>query len=278
MDSYKLKFQKHLHELTKSEQKVGNYVLDNMESVVHKTVKTLSHEVNVGETTVLRFCKKLDYKSFSDFKLGLSKDLFNLEGIKNTNEMGQLESYIYQSMFNIQNAIEQTYKQLDFNTIQKVAELLKSAKRILFVGSSASGITSEYAQNKFIKIGKNIEYYSDNHMELMNCSTVTSEDVVVAISSSGLTKDTVNATSLAKSANAKIITITNSENNPLTKYADYRIFTIGKEILLQGGSIESKVSQDFIIDTIYQAMLFVDEGEYKQTIEKSSTSIVDKIY
>lgn len=42
--------------------------------------------------------------------------------------MGQLESYIYQSMFNIQNAIEQTYKQLDFNTIQKVAELLKSAK------------------------------------------------------------------------------------------------------------------------------------------------------
>lgn len=57
MDSYKLKFQKHLHELTKSEQKVGNYVLDNMESVVHKTVKTLSHEVNVGETTVLRFCK-----------------------------------------------------------------------------------------------------------------------------------------------------------------------------------------------------------------------------
>lgn len=278
MDSYKLRFQNHLYELTKSEQKVGDYVLNYMEGVVHKTVKTLSSEINVGETTVLRFCKKLGYKSFSDFKLSLSKDLFNLESIKNTNEMGQLESYIYQSMFNIQNTIEQTYKRMDFNIIQKVAQLLKKANRIIFIGSSASGISSEYAQNKFIKIGKNIEYYSDNHMELMNCSTVTSKDVVVAISSSGLTKDTVNATSIAKSENAKIITITNSENTPLTKHADFCLFTIGKEILLQGGSIESKVSQDFIIDTIYQTMLFIDDGEYKKELEKSSKSIIDKIF
>lgn len=278
MDSYKVRFQKHLNKLTKSEEKVGRYVLNNMGNVVHMTVKLLSNETNVGETTVLRFCNKIGYKNFSDFKLSLSKDLFELESIKNTNEMGQFESYIYKSMFNIKNTIEQTYKQLDFEVIQKVAELLKIAKRIIFIGSSASGLTSEYAQNKFIKIGKTIEYYSDNHMELMNCSTASSNDVIVAISSSGLTKDTVNAAAVAKSSNAKIITITNSEKNPLTKYADHCIYTVGKEILLQGGSIESKVSQDFIIDTLYQAMLFIDEGHFKRALEKSSKSIIDKMY
>ena len=44
--------------LTKTEKKVADYVFEHLENVMYISVTDLAEEARVGETTVIRFCKK----------------------------------------------------------------------------------------------------------------------------------------------------------------------------------------------------------------------------
>src|SRR5690625_7817587 len=56
----------HINAFTKTEAKVANFVLNNLEKVIYLSVTELAEKAGVGETTVLRFCRKLDYKGFQE--------------------------------------------------------------------------------------------------------------------------------------------------------------------------------------------------------------------
>lgn len=45
------------------------------DELVYMSITELASRLNVAEATVVRFCKKLGYNGFQDFKLSLSKEL-----------------------------------------------------------------------------------------------------------------------------------------------------------------------------------------------------------
>ncbi|MDF2681881.1 MAG: transcriptional regulator, partial [Brevibacillus sp.] len=62
---------------TKSEQKVAQIVLTQTESVIYSSVIDLAEKAEVGETTVLRFCRKIGFRGYQEFKLALAQELVN---------------------------------------------------------------------------------------------------------------------------------------------------------------------------------------------------------
>jgi len=67
--------------LTKSEKKVADYILANFEDIMYLSVTELAELASVGETTIFRFCKKLDFKGYPEFKLLIAQDIVNLEKV-----------------------------------------------------------------------------------------------------------------------------------------------------------------------------------------------------
>lgn len=63
--------------LTKKEQEVADYILEHQEETVYSSVTDLAEKTKVGDTTVIRFCRKLGYKGFQDFKLAVAQNLMN---------------------------------------------------------------------------------------------------------------------------------------------------------------------------------------------------------
>ena len=59
--------------LTKSENKLANYIATHTEHVIYDTIKSLGTATNTGDATIVRLCKKLGYSGFSDLKIALAQ-------------------------------------------------------------------------------------------------------------------------------------------------------------------------------------------------------------
>ncbi|HAJ54882.1 MAG TPA: MurR/RpiR family transcriptional regulator, partial [Lactobacillus sp.] len=67
---------KHYNELTKSEKKVADYVLSVGQKVIYATMTDIKKATHVGDATIVRFCQKLGYSGFTDFKIEIAKEDF----------------------------------------------------------------------------------------------------------------------------------------------------------------------------------------------------------
>ncbi|MBO6264872.1 MAG: MurR/RpiR family transcriptional regulator, partial [Acidaminococcaceae bacterium] len=63
--------------LTKSEQKLADYILKNPSDVMHMTMSELADATSSADATVFRFCQKLGFSGFQGLKQALAGDLFS---------------------------------------------------------------------------------------------------------------------------------------------------------------------------------------------------------
>jgi len=265
MEQYKNKF-------TKSEQKLYNYIHENFEQIIYQSLTEIANACNVGEATVLRFCRKLGYKGYQEFKLALARELSTRE--KN----GHDETYIDKVKNNMIQAVDDTYKLVDDDLLQEAITKIYNAKEVVVYGVSSSGIAGLDMQNRLMRIGINIETITDSHNQVIRSNSANSETVIIAISLTGSTKDIIDAVKTGKNNDATVIAITNYMESPLTSYADIVLLTSAKENPLDSGSLVSKVSQLFVIDLLCTGITMKNYKKAKQTKERVAQTISDKLY
>ncbi|MGD6870976.1 MurR/RpiR family transcriptional regulator [Sutcliffiella horikoshii] len=266
--------------LTKSEQKVASVVLEQMEKVLYYSVTDLADVSEVGETTVLRFCRKIGLKGYQEFKLAIAKDLSSINHEKEFNKSDENKpaSLVASIANNTKNAIDETMNKLNQETLDGVIELLLRAKSIQFFGVGTSGLTALDAKNRFLRFGFRSDAVIDPHLQSMTAATLGEEDVVIGLSVSGSTKDTIDSLKIAKENGAKIIAITYYARSPITKLADMVMLSGGKESPLEGGSLAAKIAQLFVIDLLCTG-LAVKQKEYSLSMkEKTARAVIEKIY
>lgn len=265
----------HYPSLTHSEQKVAAYVLENLEKVIYYSVTDLSIEVGVGETTVLRFCRKIGLKGYQEFKLRIAQ---NLPEETHGNDAENHNNLIERIASNTIDTINNTSSMVDETTLEEAINMLSNAKSINFFGVGTSGITAMDAKTRFLRIGKKIEALVDPHLQAMTASTLTEEDVVVGLSISGSTRDTIESLEIAKNKGAKVIAITYYSRSPITQFADIVLPGGAKESPLEGGSLTAKISQLFIVDLLCTGIALRDKDESLVMTEKTAKAVVGKIY
>ncbi|SDZ77337.1 DNA-binding transcriptional regulator, MurR/RpiR family, contains HTH and SIS domains [Thalassobacillus cyri] len=259
--------------LTKSEQKVADTVLDDINSVLYCSVTDLADKSGVGETTALRFCRKLGFKGYQEFKLTLAKTLSN----DNKEEVVE-EGVHHQIAKNTKAVIDETLEMVDEDLLNSCISVIHQAKQLRFYGVATSGLTALDAKNRLLRIGKASDAIIDPHIQSMDASTLGSGDVVVGISVSGSTKDTLDSLEIAKKNGATVIAITFYARSPITQVADYVLLSGGKESPLEGGSLAAKISQLFIIDLLCTGLALHDKEKALQMKEKTARSVINKIY
>ena len=98
-------------------------------------------------------------------------------------------------------------------------DALSKARRIEFFGFGASGIVALDAQQKFPLFDAPCGATSDAHQMFMTAGMVGKDDVVVAISNRGTTREVVQAARMAQENGATVIAITGF-HNALVRHCD----------------------------------------------------------
>lgn len=252
--------------LSKTEKKVADYFIEQKGEVVYQTLLEISKKIAVGEASIVRFVKKIGFGGFQELKLEIAKE--------DTEELSEkYEDYIDLVELNMLNIIKNTKLVLEQDKLNQAIEMIEKSKRICFYGVGTSGLTAQEAQNRFMRMGKIGNCVIDNHFQMMYSAALNEEDLVIAFSLSGNTKDIVEAVKLAKKSNVKVIAITSYILSPLAEMADCVILTACKENPLDGGSLGGKISQLYIVDLLCTGY-FRNNKNVKSIKQKTAQSIL----
>lgn len=244
-------------ELTKAENKICDYIEEYMNSSIYMTVTEIANNCGVGEATVTRFCRKLGFRSFLEFKMTMAQefknsgydneDIIESEVVSENDSLGEFVKKFYE--INV-NSLEETLKKIDYSMIEEISDILVKAKRISFTSVGHSGIIAEDAYYKFMKIGLICNCYRDSHTLVMMASLMKEGDVLFIISNSGNTEEINIAAEIARENNVKVISITENLLSKLARVSDYVLNYTDQEIKIDMESFGIRISQNFLIDLI----------------------------
>ncbi|WP_430460835.1 SIS domain-containing protein [Thalassolituus sp. LLYu03] len=241
--------------LRKSEVKVAEFVLKAPQQVMHMRIVDLAQEAQVSEPTIVRFCRGIGCNGFQEFKVRIAQE------IAIANNIGQFAIAEDDSIEDICDKIadttiqrlHQVKTQLKSAQVAAAANAISRARRVEFYGFGASGAVAIDAQHKFFRLQVATAAYSDPHMQAMSAVTLSDQDVVVAISQSGRTKDLLHSVQLAQQHGARVVCLTPA-NTPLSQTADLPIHINIEEDTEQFTPMTSRIAHLMIIDMLAVAV------------------------
>lgn len=258
-----------LNQMTESEKKIAEYVLNNASEVYKLSANQLAVITETSASSVVRFSRTLGFEGFQQFKIALAKD-DSIAADNGDYEYDYIdindsikEVIIKTSNKNIQS-INDTVALLDEKEIKNAVDSIKNAKKICIFGVGESGIIGMDLQYKLIRIHKDVLMNLDSHTQISMAANLLEDDVAIGISYSGNTKEVYTALNKAKEKGAKCITITKFGENPIASLGDIKIQVPVVEKDLRVGAISSRMAQLTVID-----ILFIG-------VAKDNFSIVDK--
>lgn len=263
---------------TKTEKKISQYISENVNSIIYDSVQDIAAKANTSPAAVIRFSKKLGYNGFAELKLDLAKD--NTEEIPLFSEKicqkDSLKTIVRKSMASDTSAVQQTYKLLRIETLNDAVQAMKNAKRIYLFGISSSGICCYDLAQKLSRVGYDVVFYNDFHMQLAATTYITKEDVALAVSYSGNTKEINVAMEHAKNQGATTISITQFIKSPLLKFSDLVLYVPSQEKDLRLGAVSSRNSSLILTDLLYLGMIKDELDDYKKNL-MASRNLVNKL-
>lgn len=271
-----LQIQSTYNQLTRTEKKVADYVLQNKNKVLYMSITDLADACKVGDTSVYRFCRTLGLDGYQQFKMKLSISLPEHELLDEEEE--KEESTASRIMESHMNAIRESYLLLSPEKLDRLVEMIDESEKVYFFGIGDSLLTAEEARNKFLRITSKVACLTDPHMQSMAASMATERDLIIIISYSGSTKDNIHVAKIAKRAGAKIACITHYKKSPLTAYSDVTLLCGAEEAPLEGGSMSAKMGQLYLIDLLYQEYYARNYEKSRKNNKVTSSAVVEKLY
>jgi RpiR family carbohydrate utilization transcriptional regulator len=237
--------------LNPSEAKVGRYVLQAPDDVVHQSIATVAQGSQVSEPTVMRFCRSLGCKGYQDFKLDLAVSLagdtpYVYTSITQDDSTAQMAEKICQYS---SNSLRVLYESLDIEALKKSIRILNNARRIEIYGSGASGIVALDAQHKLFRTKVPTVAYRDSHLQMMSASSLDEECVAIAFSYTGQSLNIIEVAKMASEQGATVIGVTRSDS-PLAQFCDPVINNPNIEDTKLFAPMVSRICQLAIVDML----------------------------
>lgn len=255
--------------LTYGENQIANFVIHNPDFITRNTITAIANEIGVSETSINRFCKKVGFKGFNDFKIAFAQDAFYRNMQAKKKERREINPI---------DALALDYNELIVNTsaliteeqLLQIVELLKDARRILLFGLFDSYLAASALKNRLSIIGILSEAVSDSRAMKIAASQCGSQDVVIAFSRSGSTKEIVDAVSIAQVNQAKTVAITCYDSSPITENAVQAIIVPDKISVSNSALMSNHITFLFVVDVIMNMFISSDKKYLKKKLDSEA--------
>ena len=243
-------------DLHKVEKRIADYILTNGEQVSLMTVAAFAKNINVAESSIIRFCKILGYGGFMDLKVNLARYSMKenpliYEDISKEDNLHSIVTKVFTgSIHFLQYSLNIFY----FQSFEKAVELLDAAEQIIFLGVGSSASIANDSYYRFMRIGFPALACTDPHISKIQASLLNENSVAVAISHTGRTKETWTSVKIAKDHQAKTVCITSFPKSPIANLADVTLSISSKETELFNEAIASRIAHITLLDSLYTAL------------------------
>ncbi len=267
-----IQLEKNIHaqfeQLSQRLKQVAQYVVLNKHSVAFNTISVIADEVNVPPSTLIRFAQALGYKGFNDIKQIYKTELLNTESnyhnraklLKHDHPKHHLECPTPQRILSeIAQACNQSLCHLEqailADDMSQAVSLMNQAKRIYIIGLGRSFGIASYLSYMLchLRIPTYLVHKMGDTLK-EQVSMMENGDLLIAISFSPYSEDTVTACNAAHINGGKLLVISDENLNPVANHAD--VCLVVKETKFRDAfrtlSASSSLVQALCISLIYE--------------------------
>jgi DNA-binding MurR/RpiR family transcriptional regulator len=155
---------------------------------------------------------------------------------------------------------------VDGAAFDEAVALLDGARRVLWVGVGTSAPLAQDAAYRF-RAGIESEAPADVHVQHVAARLLRSEDVCVAVSHTGSTRETLAAVEAAGEAGARTVAITSFLHSPLTELADVVLTAGSRDVSFRLEAMASRLAHMAVIDALLVAVAEHDHRRSERALD-----------
>lgn len=212
--------------LSKGQKLLANYILNNYDKAVYLTAAKMGKIVGVSESTVVRFATILGYDGYPKLQRALEEmaknKLNSVQRMEVTFDRINKDNILKSVLHSDAEKIRLTAEEIDEEAFKNAIEMLLHAKKIYIIGIRSSAPLASFLSYYLGLIFDHVVMIQSNSTSELfeQLYRISEEDVLVGISFPRYSRSTLKAMEFASNRKAKLISITDSNASPMTKYCD----------------------------------------------------------
>ena len=250
-----------LDTMTEADRQIAQFILDDPERMMALSSAALAKQTGRSQSSVVKFSQKQGYEGYQQLKLAVNKakaqEWQAPAGVIH-GSIGANDSYmtILQKMIGSKLlSMRETMAANTEETIDATLRALVGARRVQLAGVGASSLVARDFSYKLLKIGRTVLLDNDSHIQISNASTLNHEDVLIALSYTGASLETLRIAELARARGATVISITGMQPNPLLELSNIQLYTIADEERVRSSAISSRDALLMLTDMLFILLL-----------------------
>ena len=210
---------------SKGQKHIASYIKAHYDKAAFMTAAKLGAEVNVSESTVVRFVMELGFEGYPEFQKSLQElirtKLTAVQRVEVTNSLIG-EGDVIGKVLNMDiERIRHTSEGIDRAAFAEAVNHISSAKNIYILGMRASSFLADFLNHGLRMIFDNVKLIqttsgNETYEQLMS---IGEGDVMIAISFPRYSKSIIKCVDFAKNAGAYVISLTDSPESPIATNA-----------------------------------------------------------
>jgi len=240
--------------MSAKEQRIADYFL-NTEIVSLRSAQELAEKTGTSSATVVRFCRRLGFDGFSEFKYSYQHPFTaSLRGNVPINDSDSTKTILKKFGAFSKNAIDDVVSVMSENVeLERAIEAIEQADKTVFFAEGGSGGIAISAANGLCNVGLHCEAVTDGYTQIVTASFLGKNDVAIGICHRGDIIDIIQALDVANRRGATTISIVGQLSSPIMKYTDIALFAGTKSISPNDVSAQ-RICELFIISALQCAL------------------------
>lgn len=215
------RIQSYYEEFTATDRELAIYFINNPHTLVTKTADFISKETKTSKAAISRFCKKIGYSGYSEFRYDLSRFLVghNSELDLETTYSNSIEAItsIYSSY------VAQINQYIDDSTMTKLAKDFLNAKYVKVVGINRSYNSANQLKLRLLRMGYDSEAISDEQTIGDTLNIMNKDYFILVFTTTDNTRLYSQLLKGLEKNGGKLVVVTMNRNLPIQKECDYYI-------------------------------------------------------
>ena len=218
--------QEGMDSFSKGQRLIASYILAHYEKAAYLTAARLGSLVGVSESTVVRFAIELDFDGYPEFQSALKKmvrsRLTSFQRMEVTNSLIGEGEVLDKVLLSDVDKIRRTMEEIDHDSFEEAIDRIVNAKSIYIIGVRSSSALAGFLNYNFRMIFDDVRFVqttsgSEMFEQIMN---IDRDDVMIAISFPRYSTRIINAVEYARTREADVVALTDSNLSPIAAYAN----------------------------------------------------------
>ena len=263
-------------DMGRAERRAAEYLMAHAEDALALSISELAVQCETSEATLVRLSRRLGYSGYQQMKLALAQDAPHRTVSPNISEDDSCFAIFEKVCNDVYLSLERTKRTISSEALDRAAEALACAGRIVLVGLGSSAAVAQDAASKLLRAGCDASSYSDTHMQTVAVSYLGAGDVAVGVSQSGTSRDIVDALKLARARGCTTICITGRERSPIIRHSDIALLTDTEELRHTVLALSSHLARLAVTDALCYRVAYCNEERIRRAQFADESSLRSK--